>query len=127
MMGRKVSARKVDCLSRTDEKPNTVSRILGGAATRINAGKSSPRIQETLSSVYHVVEGSGHTTIGEEEFKWQKGDTFCIPSWYPFQHFASGKQGDEPVYLYRFDDKPMLTALGFYRTAETDVESLVSS
>lgn len=103
-----------------------MSRILGGAATRITAGKSSPRIQETLSSVYHVIEGSGYTIIGHEKFVWQKGDTFCIPSWYPFQHFTDGKDGDEPVYLYRFDDKPMLTSLGFYRTAETDIETLVS-
>lgn len=103
-----------------------MSRILGGSATRITAGKSSPRIQETLSSVYHVIEGSGYTTIGDEKFEWQKGDTFCIPSWYPFQHVTSDKDGGEPVYLYRFDDKPMLTSLGFYRTAETDVETLVS-
>lgn len=77
--------------------------------------------------MYHVIEGSGYTTIGDEKFDWTKGDTFCVPSWYPFQHFANGAEGDEPVYLYRFDDKPMLTALGFYRTSETDVESLVSS
>lgn len=104
-----------------------VSRILGGSATRIAAGKSSPRTQETASSVYHVIEGSGHTTIGDQKYEWTKGDTFCIPSWYPFQHFAGGSEGEEPVYLYRFDDKPMLTSLGFYRTAETDVETLISS
>lgn len=83
-------------------------------------------MQETLSSVYHVIEGSGYTIIGDEKFVWKRGDTFCIPSWYPFQHFTDGKDRDAPVYLYRFDDKPMLTSLGFYRTADTDVETLVS-
>ncbi|KAG2002092.1 hypothetical protein GB937_009758 [Aspergillus fischeri] len=30
------------------------------------------------------------------------------------------------VYLYRFDDKPMITALGFYRSAEDNTERLIS-
>jgi gentisate 1,2-dioxygenase len=54
---------------------------------------------------------------------WKKGDTFCIPAWYKYQHFAD--EG-ETVYLYRFDDKPMLKALGFYRVDGVDLESLVS-
>lgn len=83
-------------------------------------------MQETASSVYHVIEGSGCTTIGEEKYTWESGDTFCIPSWYPFQHFTNGREGGDPVYLYRFDDKPMLNSLGFYRTSETDLETLVS-
>lgn len=102
-----------------------VSKILGGSAARISAGTSSPKFQETASSVYHVIEGSGYTTIGEDKFSWEKGDTFCIPSWYQYQHFAS--ESEHPVYLYRFDDKPMLKSLGFYRTADTDVELLVSN
>ncbi|KAK7699454.1 hypothetical protein SLS64_011592 [Diaporthe eres] len=104
-----------------------VSKTLGGAAARVNAGKASSIVQETASSVYHVVEGSGYTTIGGKIFNWEKGDTFCIPSWYPYQHFASDSRDGSPVYLYRFDDKPMLNSLGFYRTAEMDVESLVST
>lgn len=34
-----------------------------------------------------------------------------------FQHTASG---DSDVYLYRFDDYPMISSLGFYRTADED-------
>jgi len=100
-----------------------VSKSLGGCAERLNPGKFSGAIQETASSVYHVVEGSGYSLIGEEEKTWKKGDTFCIPAWCKYQHFAN--EG-ETVYLYRFDDKPMLKALGFYRTAETDLEALVA-
>ena len=101
-----------------------VSKILGGSAARLLAGKSSPLVQETASSVVHVIEGSGSSRVGDAVFQWTKGDTFCIPSWHPYQHTAA--IGDEPVYLYRFDDKPMLNALGFYRSADMDVESLVS-
>ncbi|PVI02987.1 RmlC-like cupin [Periconia macrospinosa] len=98
-----------------------VSRILGGSAERLDVGHISPKIQETASSVYHIVEGRGYTVIEGKKFNWERGDTFCIPSWHIYQHFAVG---DETVYLYRFDDKPMLKALGFYRTTETDVEAL---
>lgn len=105
----------------------TVSRIIGASASRIGPGKATPRLQETASSVWHVIEGSGYSTIGDDKYRWEKGDTFCIPSWYPFQHYADAKDGGAPVYLYRYDDKPMLTSLGFYRTADMDVERLVST
>ncbi|PLN79608.1 putative gentisate 1,2-dioxygenase [Aspergillus taichungensis] len=99
-----------------------VSRVLGGCAERLEGGRSSPWRRETTSAVYHVIAGSGYSMIGEQEFAWKKGDTFCVPSWYRYQHCAIL---GETVYLYRFDDKPMIEALGFYRTEDTDVESLV--
>jgi gentisate 1,2-dioxygenase len=100
-----------------------VSRILGGSAARLSQGKSSPEIQETSSSVYHAIEGKGHSIIGDKTIRWKKGDTFCIPAWYKYQHFADES---ETVYLYRFDDRPMLKSLGFYRVASGDTEDLVS-
>ena len=100
-----------------------VSKTLGGCAERLMAGKNSPAIQETASSVYHVIEGSGHSIINGERISWKKGDTFCVPSWHEYQHFADSTS---IVYLYRFDDKPMLKALGFYRTKDMDVESLAT-
>ncbi len=90
-----------------------VSKTLGGSAERVDAGTSSPAIRETASSVYHIIEGSGYTEISDNnKIEWKKGDTFCIPSWHKYQHFADSR---ETVYLYRCHDKPMLNALGFYR------------
>lgn len=100
-----------------------VSKTLGGGAERLNGGKSSPATQETASSVYHVIEGSGHSVIDGEIIRWKRSDTFCIPAWKEYQHFADK---EETVYLYRFDDKPMLSALGFYRTKDTDLEGLAT-
>ena len=80
-------------------------------------------MQETASSVYHIISGAGHSKIGEETIEWKQGDTISVPSWYKYQHFANK---EETVYLYRFHDKPMLTALGFYRAAGQDTEQLVS-
>ncbi|CAN9186660.1 unnamed protein product [Alternaria alternata] len=100
-----------------------ISRTLGASATRISADKSSPPIQTTASSVFHVVDGSGTSTIAGKEYSWRKGDTFCIPSWHEYQHHADDA---ETVYLYRVHDEPMLKALGFYRHKGQDAESLVS-
>lgn len=100
-----------------------MSRTLGPSAERINVGESSLPRRETASSVYHVNSGSGYSIIGDERFEWKQGDTFCIPSWFPYRHFASA---EETVYLYRFDDKPMLEALGFYRWEGMDTETLVT-
>jgi len=106
-----------------DNELSIVSKTLGGSAERLNPGCSSPFRRETTSFVYHVIEGTGHSDIGGKDFEWKRGDTFCIPSWNKFQHVADKGQ---VVYLYRFDDKPMLTSLGFYRTEDMDVEGLVS-
>ncbi|KAF9636112.1 putative gentisate -dioxygenase protein [Lasiodiplodia theobromae] len=105
------------------EDGREVSRILGGSAERLNSGSTSPSRRETSSAVYHVIEGSGYSEINGEMIAWKRGDTFCIPSWYRYQHFASP---GETVYLYRFDDKPMLKSLGFYRTEEMDENALLS-
>lgn len=61
--------------------------------------------------------------INGKEFKWKQGDTFCIPTWHKYQHFADN---DNTVYLYRTDDYPMVKVLGFYRVEGMDIESLVS-
>ena len=101
----------------------TVSLRLGGSAERLNAGCSAPAVRETASSVYHIISGSGYTEIEGQKIQWKQNDTFCIPAWHRYQHFAD--EG-ETVYLYRFDDRPMLKALGFYRVDGEDVEKYVS-
>lgn len=95
---------------------------MGAAAIRISANKSGSKVQETASSVLHVVEGQGSTIVAGEQLSWKTGDTFCIPAWHEYQHHA----GEETVYLYKVHDEPMLRSLGFYRTSGQDVESLVS-
>ena len=97
--------------------------MIGASAERLCQGTGSPKRQETASSVYHVIQGSGSSIIGETTLTWKQGDTFCIPAWHPYQHTAySGAD----VYLYRFDDKPMLSALGLYRQGGVAVEKYVS-
>ena len=87
-----------------------ISRVIGAAAERIAGGASSPTRRETAGIVYHVYKGRGLTSVGDVTLYWEKGDTFCIPSWMPYRHEAS-----KNTYLFRYDDRPILEAIGAYR------------
>jgi gentisate 1,2-dioxygenase len=91
------------------ENGEPVSKVIGCSAERV-AGRA-PERQETASSVYHVILGSGTVTIAGQKMEVKEGDTFCIPSWKVY-----GVEGE--MYLYRFDDRPMLDKLGFYRNRD---------
>ncbi|KAJ5176346.1 gentisate 1-2-dioxygenase [Penicillium canariense] len=95
------------------------SRGLGGSAERTAAGAASPSCRETPSAGCHVISGWERSVMGEQEFAWEEGDTFCVLFWYKYQHLASGKT----VYQYHFD--AMLDALGFLGEEGMDLESLV--
>jgi gentisate 1,2-dioxygenase len=87
-----------------------VSRVIGAAAERIAKGSSSPTRRETAGIICHVYKGRGLTQVGDERLEWEKGDTFCIPSWMPYRHEAA-----KDSYLFRYDDRPVLEAIGAYR------------
>lgn len=67
------------------------------------------------ATVFSVVEGSGHTLVGEgdstQRFDWSRRDTFVIPSWVPHSHHAPG--GD--AVLFSFSDRPVQKVLGLWR------------
>ena len=91
-----------------------LSRTIGAAAERVSGRCSSPTRRETAGIVYHVYEGRGLTRVGGDVLEWQRGDTFCIPAWSPYRHEAASA-----TYLFRYDDRPILEAIGAYR-AEHD-------
>jgi gentisate 1,2-dioxygenase len=87
-----------------------ISRVIGAGAERVSARSSSPTRRETAGVIYHVYQGRGRTQVGETTLEWQQGDTFCVPAWQPYRHDAA-----KDAYLFRFDDRPVLTAIGAYR------------
>jgi gentisate 1,2-dioxygenase len=89
-----------------------VSRTLGAGAERLAAGARSGRRRTTASSVLHVYAGSGSTRVGDTTLTWQRGDTFAVPAWTPFEHIADASA---TAYLFHFDDRPLLAALGHDR------------
>ena len=66
----------------------------------------------TDGTIYHVVEGSGRTTIGAETFDWGPRDIFVAPSWLPVSHRAN----DDAV-LFSYSDRPVQKGLGLWRSS----------
>lgn len=77
--------------------------------------------RELGSKVYHVVEGSGVSTVGDQEFHWSAGDFFAVPSWVAHKH---ENRSDSPAQLFRVDDSPVLRAMGLYRKEMVSEDSL---
>ena len=94
---------------------SNLSLIIGCSAERLEAGHTAPLRQETASVVYHVISGSGSIQIGQNVLYMEQSDTFCVPAWMKYEIRASDTA---PLYLYRYDDRPMLEALGIYRNAD---------
>ncbi|KAK8179753.1 RmlC-like cupin domain-containing protein [Phyllosticta capitalensis] len=126
----RVGSREKSYVERRYTAPSSnteISRVLGAMAARLAPGHRSPLKRETASAVWHVVHGSGWTEVDGARMRWTAGDTFAVPAWVEWRHGNDAEdngEAAEAVYLYRFDDVPMLKALGWYRTDADDVEAL---
>lgn len=99
------------------EDGSPLSKIIGAQAERIGAGASSPLVRETSSKVAHIYEGSGYTEITDSNgntktLNWTRGDTMSIPAWSAVVHHA---EGDQPAYIFTYNDKPLLDNLALYK------------
>ena len=65
----------------------------------------------SCSSVFHVVEGRGGSTINGESFEWVAGDTFSAPVFAHIEHRAGG---GAPAFLIRGHDTPLQRKLDYY-------------
>lgn len=68
--------------------------------------------RETSSAVYHVVAGSGATTIDGVRHAWGEGDFFAIPPRALHEH---ANDSGAPAILYSVQDVPLMRTLGLYR------------
>jgi len=80
----------------------------------IRKGEKLKPKRVTGSSVFHVVQGKGRSTIEGKTFDWEKGDIIALPSWAQHDH---ANAGGEDAILFSISDRPVLEALGFYREA----------
>jgi gentisate 1,2-dioxygenase len=92
-----------------------ISATIGASAYRIDKGAKTSPARETASAVFHVYEGSGRTQVGDITLNWKRGDSFAVPAWQTVVHENTG---DERVYLFRFDDRPLMSALSALRADE---------
>ena len=79
--------------------------------TYLPEGGTSKWERHTPSKVYCVLEGKGHTIVGDERLDWEENDFFVVPSWYGYQHTAD--QGD--AVLFALSDWPIYEPFGLVR------------
>ncbi|WJV62984.1 gentisate 1,2-dioxygenase [Pectobacteriaceae bacterium CE70] len=73
-------------------------------------GLTTQPIRATDSTIYHVVEGEGRVTIGQEQFIFAPKDIFVVPSWIPLSIESLAD-----TVLFSFSDRPVQEALGLFR------------
>ena len=78
----------------------------------LRSGEKTRSHRHTNCGIYHVWRGSGVTTIDDQRYEWEKGDSFVIPHWRRHRHENTGK---DPVVFFMMSDKPVMEALGDYR------------
>ena len=82
-------------------------------ARMIAPGQRSGARRTNASSIVHVVQGRGITTVGDDTLEWETGDVLAIPHWTWVQHENSADH--EPAFLFSAEDGPLLHALGILR------------
>jgi gentisate 1,2-dioxygenase len=73
-------------------------------------GFSGKALRTTDSTIYMVVEGTGRSRIGDQEFAWKPWDVIVAPSWARQQHFA-----DDTAVVFSYSDRAVQEKLGLYR------------
>lgn len=100
-----------------------LSHTLTAQAERIAAGTTSPASRETVSFMYHVVEGEGYSEVqsnDDEEprrLTWTAKDTFAVPAWSEITHTCTLSCGN--AYLVAITDRPIIESLGLLRNADS--------
>jgi gentisate 1,2-dioxygenase len=86
---------------------------IGAHMQMIRPGEHTRAVRDTASRVYHVVEGRGHSIVGGVRLDWEKGDTFCAPTWAWREHEVASN--DAPAVVFSFDDAPIQEPFALYR------------
>ncbi len=81
-------------------------------------GETTKTHRHTSSTIYHVVEGQGVTTVGGskgvgDDLTWGAKDCFFVPSWKWHRFRNTSKK--EPAIIFSVTDRPVLESLGLYR------------
>ncbi|AKC69141.1 cupin domain-containing protein [Pandoraea oxalativorans] len=87
--------------------------ILGFTAIMLPAGQDLTPARRSPGAVFHVVEGSGESSVDGKTFAWSAGDTFTASTFAQLSHRADTAKG--PAFLLRIDDAPLHKKLGFFQ------------
>jgi len=73
----------------------------------IPGGTASDLQRHAHESVHYVIDGSGHSEIGDQVVPWAKGDFVYTPPWIWHRHYAD----DADVHMIIIENSRLLTAL----------------
>ena len=99
---------KMEYINPNDGGP--VLPTLSAFMQRLPAGFQGEPYRSTAAWVYHAVEGSGRTVVGNQILDWGPKDIFVIPAWRSHRH-----QANSDSFLYSFSDKGVHQKLGLFR------------
>jgi gentisate 1,2-dioxygenase len=88
-----------------------VMPTIGASMHLVTAGQVTKARRSTANRLYHVAEGSGFSILDGLRFDWERGDTFCVPTWCWQEHGAAAAD----AILFSVSDRPILDALALYR------------
>jgi len=77
---------------------------------QLKPGQATKPRKVMANSVFGVVQGSGTTTVEDEELSWRRGDVVVVPAWR--EHVHRSRDG---AVLFRATDEPVMRKLGFLR------------
>lgn len=89
-----------------------VMTTLSASMQLLRPGVQTRAHRHTSSHVYHVVRGTGSSTIAGQRIDWEPGDTFALPTWAEHSH---ANPTSEDALLFSFSDAPAIAALGLLR------------
>jgi gentisate 1,2-dioxygenase len=80
---------------------------------RLRAGAATAVRREVGSSVWQVFDGTGRVSLGDREWRIERGDLVAVPSWAPCSFAA-----ETGLDLFRFSDTPIFEGLHAHRVQE---------
>lgn len=78
----------------------------------LTAGMKTQAHRHNSTVIYNAFRGEGTTVVEGQRLEWRQGDMLVVPPW--AWHHHENRSRDDAV-LYSIDDRPAMTALGFYR------------
>lgn len=91
------------------ETGGDVLATLGFSALSLGAGHTHRPARRSPPAAFHVVEGSGRSSINGQMISWHQKDAFCVPGYAALAHEATDES-----YLIRIDEAPLHKKLGIY-------------
>ncbi|RMD89411.1 MAG: gentisate 1,2-dioxygenase [Alphaproteobacteria bacterium] len=73
-------------------------------------GYSTARYRSTDATVFVVVEGNGHSMVGETRFDWGPNDLFVVPTWETVTHHPAAD-----TVFFSYSDRGVQEKLGLWR------------